>query len=288
VTEPDEILAGAMRWAKDEANVRALILESSRAAPDAPLDALSDYDLLLVVSDVGRFRDDDSWLRWCGVPLVRFSEEWAREGFEGVTRLVLYEDGTKVDHQVWPVEMLRAAAQRPKLPDILDVGFRVLVDKDGLTNDLKPPSYTAHIPAPPTEAEFLALVEEFWWETTYVAKNLRRGELFPWKYSLESVIKFDLLRRMLEWHMEIDHSWRARPGAAGRHLKELLQPNLWAEVESTFTGSDIDENWDALFRTGTVFRKLATEVAGSLGYSYPEDLGRGVVDYWHRVRAMEL
>src|SRR6266496_1621284 len=62
-------------------------------------------------------------------------------------RLVLYEDGTKIDYTVWPVALLRRILNEPGLPDVLDVGYRILVDKDHLAHELKPPTYTAHIPA---------------------------------------------------------------------------------------------------------------------------------------------
>jgi len=68
-------------------------------------------------------------------------------------RLVLYEDGTKIDYTVWPVALLRRILNEPGLPDVLDVGYRILVDKDHLAHELKPPTYTAHIPAKPTENE---------------------------------------------------------------------------------------------------------------------------------------
>lgn len=282
--ERDPVLERALAWARENDLVRALILESSRADPRATLDDLSDYDLLLVVSDVRPLRDDDSWLRWWGEPLVRFIEDWTREGLDGLTRLVLYEDGTKVDHQVWCLARFEIEKARPALPDILDVGYRVLLDKDGVTAGLKPPSHSAHIPHRPSEREYLDLVEEFWWETTYVAKNLRRGELFPWKYSFDAVIKFDVLRRMLEWHVETRHDWSLKPGAVGRGLKQLLQPDVWAEVEATFVGPGVDDNWDALFRSGRLFRRLALDVGADLGYAYPERIERGVTEYWRRLR----
>jgi len=35
-----------------------------------------------------------------------------------------------------------------------DAGYLVLLDKDHLTDGLKPPTYTAYIPTPPTEIEY--------------------------------------------------------------------------------------------------------------------------------------
>jgi aminoglycoside 6-adenylyltransferase len=287
VETPDEadVLQRAVDWANGDAGVRALILESSRAVPDAALDEFSDYDLLVVVADIERFATDDGWLAWWRTPLVRFSQDrGTSERQRWLTRLVVYDDGTKVDHVLWPVDMFHSAIAGDALPAILDVGYRVLVDKDGIAAHLPPATFRAHIPTPPSEAEFLALVEEFWWESTYVAKNLARGELFPWKYSFEAVIKFDLLRRMLEWRIEIDHGWSLRPGAVGRHLRERLDADTWREVEATFTGADVGASWEALFRTADLFRRVAKEVAAALGYTYPQHIDEGVVAYWRNVR----
>jgi Streptomycin adenylyltransferase len=83
-------------------------------------------------------------------------------------------------------------------------------------NGLAATTYRAHIPEPPSEAEFQARCEEFWWSTTYVAKGLRRGEVFFTKFALDHDAKFDALRRLLEWRIELDHGWSLSPGAYGR------------------------------------------------------------------------
>jgi aminoglycoside 6-adenylyltransferase len=279
-----DVVERLVRWAGSDAQVRALLLTSSRANPTAPLDHLSDYDILVIVSGVRPLDEDESWLREYGTPLVHFRNAWTRHGVEGITRLVLYDDGVKIDYQVWPVELLDILRAQPTLPDNLDVGYRVLVDKDLLTQDLKPATYTAHIPPAPSAAEYHALVEEFWWESTYVAKNLWRDELFPAKYSLDAVMKFDLLRRMLEWFIEIDHDWSIAPGSEGKRLKRRLSPEIWTQVERTFVGADPEENWEALFTALTLFRTLAIAVGASLGYEYPEEMDRRMTAYLSRIR----
>ena len=91
-------------------------------------------------------------------------------------RGLIYADGTKIDYTIWPDALLDRVAEEPTLPDMLDVGYRVLLDKDGRASRWKPPSYRAHIPAKPTETEYRDLVEEFWWSMTYIAKSLWRDE----------------------------------------------------------------------------------------------------------------
>jgi aminoglycoside 6-adenylyltransferase len=282
-----EVIDRLQAWAEQHPLIRAMILESTRANPRAALDILSDYDLLLVVSDIDPFVNDAQWLSDFGVPLVRFGDQGPELGMETCARLVLYADGTKIDYIIWPAAMLERVLEQPKLPDKLDVGYKVLVDKDGMARRLLPPTYTAHIPLKPTEQEFQALVEEFWWETIYVAKNLWRDELIQARYSFDMVMKLELLVKLLEWRIEIDHHWALKPGILGKGLKKLLDRETWAELASTYTGPDLEENWQALFTTTSLFRRIAGEVAHALGYTYPDDLDRGVTDYLQAVRTLE-
>ena len=282
-----DVLHRLVQWANDRAMVRALVLTSSRANERAPLDLLSDYDVIAVVSEMRPFSHDESWLHEFGKVLVLFRDTGQLYGLRGHTRLVLYEDGTRIDYTIWPVALLQRIGDKPRLEGGLDVGYRVLVDKDRLAQGLPPPTYTAHIPARPTKKEFLALVEAFWWETTYVAKNLWRDELMPAKSALDFSLKLQLLRRLLEWKIELDHDWSWPPGVAGRGLKKLLPAQTWSELASTYVGEDLDENWEALFKTTGLFRKIAIEVGDALGYGYPYDLDNRVTSYLQSIRHLE-
>lgn len=272
------------QWALGDTDVRSLLLTSSRARPDAPIDQFSDWDVIVVVGDEQQFANKESWIDRLGTPMVLFRTTQQVDGVEVPARLVLYEDGTKIDFAIWPVAVLQRITDRHRLPDELNAGYEVMVDKDQLASGLEPPNYKAYVPTKPTADQYRDLVEEFWWETTYVAKGLARDELFPAKYSFESVIKFELLRRMLEWHIEVKNNWSVRLGVQGRGLKRLLGPNLWNEAESTFVGPSIAENWDALFRTVELFRKLAIGVARELRYEYPRDLDSTVANYLRSLR----
>lgn len=283
--DADAVLARITQWAVDHPLVRALVIESSRAVAGATLDAFSDYDVLLVVSDLTPFATDTTWLAAIGAPLVRFRDTIPVQGFDTLSRLVLYTDHIKVDYMVWPVALMRQVVATQALPDLLDWGHRVLLDKDGLTAGLPAPTRTAHILARPTEAEYQALVEEFWWESTYVAKNLWRDDLLFARYNLDVVMRHEVLLRMLEWRVEIERDWSWKPGVVGRDLKRHLPPALWSELEATFVGPGIEENWRALLAMTALFRRAAIDVARALGYTYPHDLDRGVTAYLEAVRA---
>ncbi len=130
------------------------------------------------------------------------------------------------------------------------------------------------------------VIEEFFNEATYVAKNLWRDNLLLAKYSLDHVMKHIYLRKVLEWRMEIDHNWRARPGAHGKGLKTRINPAIWSELETTYVGAGVEENWQALFWTIDLFRKVAIEVSAHLGYTYPHKLHDRVQKYLQKVRRL--
>jgi aminoglycoside 6-adenylyltransferase len=279
-----DVLGRVIDWAADHPLIRAVVLESSRAVGLATIDRFSDYDLLLVVSDVRPFADDNAWQRFFAEPLVRFGDKAEVLGYQTYFRLVLYQDHTKIDFAIWSVPLLQRVVEVQESSELLDWGYRVLLDKDGLATALPAPTRTAYIPSKPAEREYLALIEEFWWEATYAAKHLWRDELILAKYNLEVVMKYELLLPMLEWRIELDRGWTWKPGILGRGLKSALPPDLWSALERTYAGPDIEETWEALLTITALFRRVAQEVGQALGYTYPEELDRGVSAYLQEAR----
>jgi aminoglycoside 6-adenylyltransferase len=284
----NQVIQQLIEWAKEQRSVRAVILTSSRCAPEAKVDAFSDYDVILAVTDVVPFFSDRSWLSDFGPVLVLYRDPlkpvYGLEQFASITQ---YENGLKIDFNVWPTDLLRRVADAPELPDELDVGYTVLLDKDGLTAGLKPPTYRAYIPKVPGESAYLTLVEEFFQEATYVAKDLWRDDLVAAKHVLDHNMKLLNLYRMFAWRFELDHNWSIKPGDHGRGLKKHISPDLWARLEETYVGAGLEENWDALFRTIYLFRDVAAEVGKRLGYVYPVELDRRCVQYFEKVKRLE-
>ena len=287
----DPVIQRFIRWGQEHKAIRAMLLTGSRANPHASADAWSDYDLVLVVEEIHPFFVDRAWLQDFGRVVVAYWDpidpvpEFA--GLEQVGNVVLFQDGLKIDFIVWPAELLRQIARSPVLPPDLDLGYAVLVDKDRLTAGLPAPTYTVYIPAPPTNEVYQKVIEDFFSDVPYVAKCLRRDELMPAKYCLDFDMKHNFLRQMLDWRMECDHDWSVPTGFLGRGLKNALPPEIWSQLESTYVGAGIEENWDALFRTLALFRQVAVEVAEQLGYAYPYEMDRLVVAHAQEVRGVE-
>lgn len=275
-------------WASSQELIRAVILTSSRAIPQASLDLFSDYDVILVTRSVQQFYTDRTWLETFGPVLAVYRDPLIPEnGLERSAYVVQYENGLKIDFNLWPVELLQRVAKSAHLPAEFDAGYRVLLDKDGLTSGLQAPTYSAYIPTPPTEAHYLELLEGFFLDTTYVAKYLWRDDLVAAKHILDHSLKHGHLLPMLEWHSEIAHQWSLKPGPYGRRLKQHLPADLWSELESTYTGAGLEENWDALFRTINLMRRVARDVATALGFPYPHHLDQRVVSYLLKVQQLD-
>jgi aminoglycoside 6-adenylyltransferase len=281
-----EVLRKLTSWAEARSAVRAMLLTSSRARPGGPVDWLSDYDIILAVTEAERFGREEGWLWEYGEPMARWGDESALLGLTTYFRSVIYTDSVKIDYTLWPDALLERVAEQAALPEELDEGYRVLLDKEGRTAGWKRPTHRAFIPARPTAAEYQAVVEEFWWTATYVAKSLWRDELVFARWVLDEDIKNGELRRLLEWRLELDHDWSLRPGVYGRGLKRLLPPDLWAELASTYVGPEIEANWEALFRTTALFRRVAREVAAALGFVYPQRMDDQVSAHLEAIRRL--
>ncbi len=132
--------------------------------------------------------------------------------------------GLKIDFTLWPVAMLTAIVAAPALPDELDAGYRVLLDRDGLTAGLRPPTYAACGPVRPDEAAFQTAVNNFFTDVPYVAKCLLRGDLLPMKWALDHDMKHVYLRPMLEWGFGAPRTGRSRLGRSARGCDAASRP----------------------------------------------------------------
>jgi aminoglycoside 6-adenylyltransferase len=266
----DPVIERVLAWAEREESVRVVALTSTRARDEGPPDELSDYDIVLALTDLDRFDPEAAYAS----PAARWSDESDVHGAKTFFRGVVYEDGTKIDWTLWPAHAPGLVAQHG-LTDDLDVGYRVLLDRDGATARWAQPTRTAHIPRKPTEAEFVALVEEFWWSVTYAVKARARGERFFARYILDLDMTYGVLRPMLEWLIETEREWSWKPGAFGRGLERELAPPVATALE---------EAHDSFDATIALFRDVAKDVGDALGYPYPQYADDAVTAYIDKLR----
>lgn len=272
--------------------IRAMLLTSSLCNPNAPVDILSDFDVELYFEDPMPFVDSDDWIEQIGMgpmmALWHWPNEWDHEPGNGRNwmRMVYFADGTKMDITVAHLDDLRKLSTLDVLPDHYDIGYRVLLDKDGVTNSIKPATYKAFVLKPPSQAQWISRAETFWMESTYVAKFIWREDIMAAKWMLNG-LRGRNLREVLEWSYAIQHGWNWRPGKMGRGLLQALDPDTRQELLQSYAGGDVDDLWDSLFRTTALYRRTAINVGESLGFKYLSDLDNRVTSFHQSLRALD-
>lgn len=283
-TTQQEKLQEITRWAEHNEDTRAVLLTSSMVNPRAPRDEYSDLDIELVIRNFDDYLHDEAWFSQFGRVIARVIEN--EDAFDGknAMRMVLYEDYVKVDFKMYRIDAFKQQVAEPTLQEDWDVGYKILVDKDNLCTGMLPPTFQSVLIKKPGEKEFQQVLNDFWWDMTYVAKCLARDELFYARFMTDNMMRTQYLVPLLEWYVAVDHDWKITANKYGRLLKQFLPAALWKKTEATFAGSDITENWRALFAYADICSQVGKELAAKLGYPYPHKLELDIRGYLHWVQ----
>jgi aminoglycoside 6-adenylyltransferase len=269
--DEQDVLQKLKEWAEKTDSVRALVLTSSRVSSDAVVDVFSDYDVELYVTSLEEFKSDD-WLSIFGDVLVKWPKKPGSTSDDPnwITRLVMFENRLRIDFQITSNTEIEKSAY--------DSGYQIIVDKDGITGNISEPTKTEHLVKKPTEEEFLTLVNEFFWDGTYVPKYLWRGSLFFAKYMFAQ-LHFEYFETMIKWYIGSQNNWNVNTGAHGKYFEKYLDKETWEEIRQTFASADTEENWIAFFKLFELFTKFARAVSSDLGFNYPAEQEKKLLIY---------
>ncbi len=265
---------------KDE-RVRAVILNGSRANPNAPRDQFQDFDIVYLVTEVESFKQQPGWIQCFGEMMIL---QLPDDMLGGPARpagdygyLMQFADGNRIDLTLYPLARL-AEMER----DSLSV---LLLDKDGIVTPFPLPNESDYLPKPPTAKEFADCCNEFWWVCPYVAKGLWRAE-FPYaRFMLDQVVR-DQLMKMLTWHIGIQTGFAIDPGKFGKYFQRYLEPGKWELLMKTYGDGSYEHTWEALEVMSNLFRDTAISVAAHFGFDYPQRDDQNVTAYLARVRKL--
>lgn len=62
-------------------------------------------------------------------------------------------------------------------------------------------------------------------------------------------------------------------------FSKYLNQEMWTKTEQTFSGSNIKENWTALFLMTDLVSEIGTELSKKLEYKYPDKLENDILKY---------
>ena len=245
--------------------VEAVALSGSRVNPRAPKDEFQDYDVVYIVDDLEDLISDLSWLDQYGNRLIE------QHNVLGHRRLylMLFEDGNRIDLTLCPKEYIQEWVDS-------EANFEVIKDDKGLFEAYQPNS-KRYWTCPPTEEEFAATCNEFWWVSAYIVKAIRRNQLIYATDHLYGICQQELLK-VLAWQVTSDRGIVD----IGKNYKYLFQ-YLPAEQEKEFSAlldlSSFDKITQSLFATMGLFNREAQILAQKMGFTYDMEVAEKMISY---------
>jgi aminoglycoside 6-adenylyltransferase len=273
----DDIAQRFVRWAQAQPDLRAILVIGSRARTQTPADRWSDLDLILVTTAPHRYLNDTDWLAAVGPYWLTFTEPTATGGL--IERRVLFEDALDVDFVPLPLERFKEMLYQgipAEVEGVFARGFRFVLDKDDLAKQVRLSDAGPTTTPPPSEGEFLNLVNDFWYHAVWTAKKLLRGELWT-SLGGHAYMRSRALLPMLAWHAKAQRGWDFDTWHGGRFLEKWADARAVEALPKVFAHHDQEDFTNSLFATMRLFGWLAQETAKSLEIAYPHEAERQVV-----------
>lgn len=270
--------------AKADERIRAVYMNGSRANPNAPKDRYQDYDIGYVVTETASFLADKSWISVFGdFAMVQEPDSndlgWGQD-FDfnrSYGWLMLFKDGTRIDLHI----EIKDAMLEGYTTDSLTVP---LLDKDGILPPIPPANDQDYWVKKPTRPKYDGCCNEFWWCLNNVAKGIARDEL-PYVMEMYNHYVREMLDKMIEWYIGMQHNFSVSAGKMGKHFKKYLPKELFDTYAKTYSDGNYEHIWSAVFTACNLFHKVAVEVGGRFGFDYNQADEDGMRRYLDMVKA---
>lgn len=259
--------------------ILALYMNGSRVNPNVMQDDFQDYDVVFVVTETSSFINDKQWINNFGNPLYfqlpdenpNFPND--KENFYGY--LVQFEDGVRLDIHI---ETLQHALENIKKDSLC----KILIDKNNYLPKIPESSDNDYWVKKPTQEQFLACCNEFWWCTNNLAKGLARKEILYVQDMANFVVRKEL-EKMLSWKVGIKTDFKVSVGKSAKYISKYLESDIYENYLKTFFTCDIEAAWKSIFLMCDLFEKMALEVAKQFGYTYNFDEAKNAREFLERV-----
>ena len=245
--------------------VDAVALSGSRTNQKIQTDEFQDYDIVYVVDDLDYLTSDLSWLPQFGERIVE------QEVTLGHRRLFLmfFEDGNRIDLTLCPKEHMQEWVDS-------EADFKVLKDNKGLF-EVYQPNLKRYWTTLPTEEEFAASCNEFWWVSAYVVKGIRRDQLIYTTDHLYGICHQELLK-ILAWQVARDRGV-VDIGKNYKYLFNYLPVEKEKEFSNLLDFSSLDKITQSLLATIQLFQQEAQYLAQKMGFKYEKEVAEKMMRY---------
>lgn len=249
----------------DTLKVEAIALSGSRTNPQSVKDEFQDYDVVYMVDNLEELISDLSWLDQFGNRLIEQHNVLEHRHLY----LMLFEDGNRIDLTLCPKEYIQEWVDS-------EANFEVIKDDNGLFEAYQPIS-KRYWTAPPTEEEFAAACNEFWWVSTYVVKGIRRNQLIYATDHLYGICQQELLK-VIAWQVTSDRGI-VDIGKNYKYLFQYLPAGQEKEFSALLDLSSFDKIIQSLFATMGLFNREAQILAQKMGVTYDMEVPEKMISY---------
>lgn len=268
--------------AREDDRILAVYMNGSRTNPNVPKDIFQDYDIVYVVRETKSFIEDKDWIHRFGKILyMQYPDESPdypndRENHYGW--LMQFEDGVRID--------LTAQTVRFTREHILDDSLcRVLLDKENVLPAVPKATDQDYHVKKPSEAQFQACTNEFWWCSNNLAKGLWREEM-PYVQDMTNFVVRKQLEKMLSWKVGIETDFQVSVGKSAKYLYRWLAADEYQAYLNTYFGGNVEEAWTAVLHMCDLFERTSVYVGRRLGYLYHAAEGKAARGFLERVRKL--
>jgi aminoglycoside 6-adenylyltransferase len=273
--------------AKADERVLAVYMNGSRTNPNVKKDKYRDYDIVFVVAETQSFINDRSWISVFGDFAIVQEPDFNDFGWglnhdftRSYTWLMLFTDGNRIDLGIKVLD----CALEDYLSDTLCIK---LLDKDNILPDISESNDSLYHIKQPTKQQYDGCCNEFWWCLNNVAKGIARDQM-PYAQRMYMQIVHIELEKMVEWYIAIQHDFLVSTGMWGKYFKKYLSPDLYEQYAKTYSDSNYENLWTAIFTACNLFRNIAKQVAMHLKCTYNQRDDDGIMGYLEKMRNYTL
>lgn len=270
--------------AQNDSRIRAVILNGSRANPNAPKDIYQDYDIIYLVTETQSFLENPTWIDCFGERLIMQLPDKldAAAGFkmnfdQSFTYLMQFKDGNRIDLRIQTQQAVAESLEG-------ESETIILLDKDNRFPNFPSPSDSAYWIKQPTSDTFFHCCNEFWWVVLYVGKGLCRNEI-PYAMDCLNVHVRPELVKMLSWYAGISIGFSFSAGKSGKYLPRYLSKDLWERFLQTYPCGSVDAIWESVFIVCQLFHETAQAVCKEFHLPYCSDTAENCIEYLRQLKA---
>lgn len=260
-----EMLKLIVEVAEKDDRIRAVYMNGSRTNKNVKKDIFQDYDIVYVVNATRPFIEDKAWIDVFGERLyMQYPDEIdvindiERDFDKCYGWLIQFKDGNRLDLHVEP------SGKEDIWEDKLCV---VLLDKDGKYADIPEPTDEDYRIKKPSEDEFRAACNEFWWCLNNAAKGLWREEI-PFMHEMFYEWIHPQLIKLLNWKIGYETNFLISTGKSSKYMSQWLPEDVWNRFLKTYINGNINDIWDSLFIMCDLFNEIANELVIYYGFCY--------------------